>query len=159
MRKAIKQYWIVAITLFTLVGQGLLANGSSMVPVMDAEHHQAQMVNEQFGLDDSLSSDLNSDSNSQLNMAMLADSSQQTTDCHGNAVAAVVSQNSDSNGCCNGMGGCSVDCNHCLTISFTADITEQNLDIARAMNNTNPSTAIVDGFSVDFPPAFRPPIA
>lgn len=146
MQKTLKNYWIIAFTLLALVGQGLLANGSSMVPI---EHQQSHMVTQ-----------AQSDgSDNKMQMASMQNASAMT-DCHGNMLSDQKPLQADnSNSCCNGLGGCSIDCNHCLTITFTADLSDIQLDIANAPANPAPLTATINSFSVDFPPAFRPPIA
>ena len=146
MQKTLKNYWLMTFTLFALVGQGLLANGSSMVPM---DHQQSHMMTQ--ALSDG------SDNNVPLTSMQHASA---MTDCHGNMVSESQSQQVDnSNSCCNGLGGCSIDCNHCLTISFTADLSDIQFDIVNAPANPAPLAATVSGFSVDSPPAFRPPIA
>lgn len=145
MQKTLKNYWLITFTLFALVGQGLLANGSSMVPM---DHQQSHMMTQ--ALSDG------SDNNVPLTSIQHASA---MTDCHGNMLSDQKLQQADNNSCCNGVGGCSIDCNHCLTISFTADLSDIQFDIANAPANPAPLAATVSSFSVDFPPAFRPPIA
>ena len=145
MQKTLKNYWLITFTLFALIGQGLLANGSSMVPM---DHQQSHMVTQALGDGSGNTVPMNS---MQQAFAM--------TDCHGNLSEPQSQQADNSNSCCNGLGGCSIDCNHCLTISFTADLSDIQLDIANAPANPAPLTATLNSFSVDFPPAFRPPIA
>jgi len=144
MQKTLKNYWLITLTLFALVGQGLLANGSSMVPM---DHQSSHMMTQVLS------------NSSDVPMTPMLHASAMT-DCHGNMVSDPQLQQVDnSNSCCNGLGGCSIDCNHCLTISFTADLSDIQLDIANAPANPAPLTATLNSFSVDFPPAFRPPIA
>ncbi|QIR15904.1 hypothetical protein [Shewanella aestuarii] len=172
MNAFLAKYWIIGLTLFALVGQGMLANGGSMVPVAHANMDEQALVE---------SSDM-SDGYS------LVSSSEQATDCHGNVISAVVTpinhsvnstnsidskdnvhlmavqnesdqQTQSETNCCNGAGGCSLDCNHCLTITLTADMMDMPLLIANDSVNIMPVFMGVNRLSIDFPPAFRPPIA
>jgi len=45
MRAKQSNYWIIIITLFALVGQGLLTNDSLMVPMAHAEMAQKMSAN------------------------------------------------------------------------------------------------------------------
>ncbi|UJF22390.1 hypothetical protein [Shewanella sp. OMA3-2] len=150
MHKTLKNYWIIAFTLLALVGQGLMANGSSMVPMTHAD------------LVMTLQNDDNHQMMTMASVTPLAKQSvfisQSMTDCHGGQRANIDPQTANSNNCCNGLGGCSIDCNHCLTISFTAGLIDMQLDIANAPANPAPIAVALNSFSVDFPPAFRPPI-
>ena len=144
----------------------MLANGGSMVPVAHAKMTEQALLQP---------SDM-SDNHTPASTAEL------TTDCHGNVISAAVNSTShpfstsnnahqmaiqddasflakSDNNCCDGLGGCSLDCNHCLTISLTADLMDMPLVIANDSVNLIPVFMSVNRLSIDFPPAFRPPIA
>ncbi|MGX9460703.1 hypothetical protein ACWXWU_05590 [Shewanella sp. A14] len=147
MRVKLSKYWIIAITLFALVGQGLMTNDSLMVPMSHAEMTPQTIST-------------NNDSHHQTAM-----SHQSMKNCHDNmpniisdvdeAITASLPQSS----CCNGSGFCSLDCNHCLTISFTANLIDVQLPITHIPVYSAPTTMIANHISIAFPPAFRPPIA
>ncbi|MGI2112808.1 CopL family metal-binding regulatory protein [Shewanella frigidimarina] len=148
MRAKQSNYWIIVITLFALVGQGLLTNDSLMVPMAHAEMTQA------------LSAQTDKITNTTSTMSHKA-----MKNCHDNMqnivndmdepIAAKLPQNS----CCNGSGFCSLDCNHCLTISFTANLIDIPLVTTHIPVYSAPLAMAVSRVSIAFPPAFRPPIA
>ena len=149
MRATLSNYWIITITLFALVGQGLITNDSLMVPMA-----HAQMTQEK------ISAQTNTATDATLPMPHKA-----MTDCHDNAPNLLNNVDESNNtpppktGCCNGSGFCSIDCNHCLTISLVANL----IDIQQPMINIPifpaPISMVVNRISIAFQPAFRPPIA
>ncbi|KVX01990.1 CopL family metal-binding regulatory protein [Shewanella frigidimarina] len=148
MRAKQSNYWIIVITLFALVGQGLLTNDSLMVPMAHAEMTQA------------LSSQTDKITNTTSTMSHKAmknchDNMQNTVNDVDEPIAAKLPQNS----CCNGSGFCSLDCNHCLTISFTANLIDIPLVTTHIPVYSAPLAMAVSRVSIAFPPAFRPPIA
>ena len=148
MRAKQSNYWIIAITLFALVGQGLLTNDSLMVPMAHAE--MAQTMSAQTDKTTNTTSAM-----SHKAMKNCHDDMQNAVNDVDEPIATKLPQNS----CCNGSGFCSLDCNHCLTISFTANL----IDIPLATTNipvySAPLAMVVNHVSIAFPPAFRPPIA
>lgn len=148
MRATLSNFWIITITLFALVGQGLMTNDSLMVPMSHVE--MAQTISTQ--------TDKTTDTTSAITHKAM-------TDCHDNVPNIVNGVDESSNtpvpqtSCCNGSGFCSIDCNHCLTISLVANLIDIQLPITNIPIFSAPITMVVNRVSIAFPPAFRPPIA
>ncbi len=145
MRAKQSNYWIIIITLFALVGQGLLTNDSLMVPMAHAEMAQKMSANTD-----------NTTTAMTMHGAM--------KNCHDmpsavNNVDESIAASLPQTSCCNGSGVCSPDCNHCLTISFTANLIDMPLAMLNIPVYPAPLAMVVNRVSIAFPPAFRPPIA
>ncbi|QDE29708.1 MULTISPECIES: hypothetical protein [Shewanella] len=149
MKAKLSNYWIITITLFALVGQGLLTNDSLMVPMANAQMTQLTMSTQ---TDDATDTTVSMSHKAMIN-------------CHDNVSNIVnnidesVTSSLPKASCCNGSGFCSIDCNHCLTISLVANLIDIQLPITNIPLFSAPITMVVNRVSIAFPPAFRPPIA
>jgi hypothetical protein len=166
MRATLSNYWIIAITLFALVGQGVLINDSFMVPMAHAKMVQQTVPSNMLA-----NNDLDGDKLAHQTMSAQTDRASNTTaampqkatkNCHDNMVNDVnepIRASAPQTSCCDGSGLCSLDCHHCLTISFTANLIDIQLALTNVPVNATQITMLVNHFSIAFPPAFRPPIA
>jgi len=168
MRATLSNYWVIAMTLFALVGQGVLTNDSFMVPMAHAKMvQQTAPLNMLANHDldgDKLAHDTMSAQTQGLTSSTTATPHQAMKNCHDNMpiandvdqpITASLAQTS----CCSGSGSCSLDCNHCLTISFTANLIDIQLALTKVPVNATQITMLVNHVSIVSPPAFRPPIA
>jgi hypothetical protein len=169
MRATRSNYWIIAITLFALVGQGLLTNDSLMIPMAHANMAQQTVPSDRHASDD-----LANDNLAQQALSAQTDAATNTTaalphktmkNCHENVANMVndvdepISASLPQTSCCNGAGFCSLDCHHCLTISLIANLIDMQLPMSKIPIHSTPITMVVNRVSIAFPPAFRPPIA
>ncbi len=161
MRATLSNYWIIAMTLLALVGQGLLTNDSFMVPMAHAKMAQQTAPSDRHAHDDlaqqSMSVKTDRATNTTAAMPQKA-----TKNCHDNMVNDVndpISASAPQTSCCDGSGFCSLDCHHCLTISLVANLIDIQLPMASTPIHSTSITMVVNRVSIAFPPAFRPPIA
>ncbi|MDD8060868.1 MULTISPECIES: hypothetical protein [Shewanella] len=132
MRKSIRHYLIAICTLLSLLGQGVLANGNTMIAPNDMPmlHHTANS---------STTSNMEND-----------------TDCH----SMMLAQESDiqESHCCDNAGTCGSDCSHCFTITFTGSVFSTDMSVSPAPVDSAITLPIEQLISIDGTPALRPPI-
>ncbi|GGP60048.1 hypothetical protein GCM10009347_28020 [Shewanella algicola] len=131
MRKSIRHYLIAICTLLSLLGQGVLANGYTMIAPNDMPmpHHTT-----------------NTSTTSNM---------QNGTDCHSMMMQEHDIQESH---CCDNAGACGSDCSHCFTISFTGTVFSTDMSVSPAPVESAIILPIEELISIDGTPAFRPPI-
>ncbi|UAL43417.1 hypothetical protein K8B83_00535 [Shewanella inventionis] len=133
MGKSIRHYLIAICTLLSLLGQGVLANGHTMI----APNH-SQM-------------------NDKATASVMLAGDQNNNDCHGMMQAKTASAD-DTNHCCDNGSNCANDCSHCFTITFTGTVLTTDISVSPAPADEvipRPTSLL---FSIDGTPAFRPPI-
>ena len=138
MSRKLQRQLIAIFALFSLLGQGLIANGYAMVSMTDTPmtHHTSMT---QSG-------------------AM-----QNSTDCHDAQIddssPLVTQMQSSDQHCCDGDNGCNVDCNHCLTISFTGTVFNFSLSLNPPLGAISIPASKALFVSLDKSPIVRPPIS
>lgn len=133
MRKSIRHYLIAICTLLSLIGQGVLANGYTMIMPNDMKMNQQMSTN------------------------VMSNDMQNRSDCHSMMQDQTDIATSSSH-CCDNAGSCTNDCNHCFTITFTGTVFSTDITVSPSPENTAVKLPIAQLFSIDGSPAFRPPI-
>ncbi|GGQ04116.1 hypothetical protein [Shewanella litoralis] len=133
MRKSIRLYLIAICTLLSLIGQGVLANGHTMIMPSDMKMNQ-QMITK-----------------------VMSNDMQNGTDCH-SMMQDQTDITTSASHCCDNATGCTNDCSHCFTITFTGTIFSTNIAISPIPEDTAVTLPLAQLFSIDGSPAFRPPI-
>ncbi|WP_445777118.1 hypothetical protein [Shewanella sp.] len=131
MRKSLRHYLIAICTLLSLIGQGVLANGYTMI--------------------------MPNDMTPQANTTMMPKDTLNHSDCHSMMQEQVTTPTSTSH-CCDNTGNCKNDCSHCFSITFTGTVFNTDVAISPVLADTAVTLPIAQLFSIDSPPAFRPPI-
>jgi hypothetical protein len=133
MKLNLLRHMFILFTLFSLLGQGVMANGYSIMPIQDE------------------------------NMSVAMDSSQSSAPmpiqaemkCHDSALN--MSEPPTPN-CCDAPHKCNLDCNHCLSLAMTATLLTLNINIPKLAPQISLSFVRHDLSSQAPSPAFRPPI-
>ncbi|MGI2170164.1 hypothetical protein ACROAE_08200 [Shewanella sp. MF05960] len=133
MHKSIRHYLIAICTLLSLIGQGVLANGYTMIMPSDMKMNE-QMITKVMPNDMKSGSDCHSMMQDETNIA------------------------TSSNHCCDNAASCTNDCSHCFTITFTGTVFSTDIAISPTPEDTAVTLPIAQLFSIDGSPAFRPPI-
>lgn len=129
---------LVVFTLFSLLGQGVMANGYSIMPMTDLAHAKHAP-----------------------NMLTASAEPAETGHCHENmpnSVAASEAATEPMLNCCDGPHQCKLDCNHCLSLGMSATLFSAAVHIPKLA--PQPSLGFISHsfISQDTSPAFRPPI-
>lgn len=132
MRKSIRHYLIAICTLLSLLGQGVLANGNTMIAPNDM-----LMLH-------------------QTASASMASNMENGSDCH--SMMMVQEHDTQESHCCDTPGACGSDCNHCFTISFTGTVFSTDMSVSPAPVDSAITLPIEQLISIEGTPAFRPPI-
>ncbi|WP_144211541.1 hypothetical protein [Shewanella donghaensis] len=156
---------IVFITLFAILGQGLITNGYAMV-ANPMTHSATDSVTV-----DSMGKISTSD-HQQLMPSSTVKQDTNAMDCHSSMSGkmpqktshccdddAMLKSKSTSKSCCDGQAGCAIDCGHCMTISMTGHLLSFDIVLAKAVNSKADATSLPHFFYHKTLPAFRPPIS
>lgn len=155
---------IIFITLFAILGQGLITNGYAMV-ANPMTHSATDSVTA-----DSISKMPTSDHQQEVPSAIVKQDTN-AMDCHSLMSEkmppksahccddnAMRKSQSTAKNCCDGEAGCAIDCGHCMTISMTGHLLSFDIVLAKAVNNKADATSLPHFFYHKTLPAFRPPI-
>lgn len=141
MPLSLTRFITLLMTLAAMLGQSVLANGYAMAAMEDipmSEHHQvvqtATMSVEHVSTSPSCHS-MQSDENA-INVA-----------------------NGQHNQCCQNSAGCSLDCTHCLTISFAGNVLALSLALSPIEYTQIEPTWTPQVRSIELDELYRPPIA
>jgi hypothetical protein len=145
MKLNLLRHMFILFTLFSLLGQGVMANGYSIMPTQ-AENMTISM-HAMHSMQGSQSPKVNNDTNT---MAIQAD-----INCHDSALNM---GETPAPNCCDGPHKCNLDCNHCLSLAMTATLLTLNINIPKLAPQTSLSFVRHDLSSQAPSPAFRPPI-
>ncbi|MBB1268518.1 hypothetical protein [Shewanella sp. SR44-3] len=133
MKLNLLRHVFILFTLLSLLGQGVMANGYSIMPT--------QAENMSVAMDSSQSS---------APMLMQAEMK-----CHDSALN--MSEPSPPS-CCDGPHKCNLDCNHCLSLAMAATLFTTNIKVPKIAPQTSLGFVRHDFTSQAPAPAFRPPI-
>jgi hypothetical protein len=140
MKHRLLRHCLLVFTLLSLLGQGVLANGASMV------------TNEMM---------LSPASNSMThNPLEVGDKASQESACHNLVTTNLTNetQPTQATNCCEGPHECDSDCTHCLSIVLTANLFNASFNVPQQMPSTRVRFATIQFRSQDGATAFRPPI-
>ena len=152
MKPNLLRHIFILFTLFSLLGQGVMANGYSIMPTQ-AENMSVAMDSIQGSQSPRLSNDTDT-------MAMQAE----MTDCHTLTAqvalshATILSDETATPNCCDAPHKCNLDCNHCLSLAMAATLLTANIKIPKLAPQTSLSFVRHNLSSQAPAPAFRPPI-
>ncbi|WP_076538192.1 hypothetical protein [Shewanella sp. UCD-KL21] len=147
---------IVFITLFAILGQGLITNGYAMVanPLV---HSPAEMLMSNDNTSQTNLKQSKSTEKPNCHSSMTEQAPQKTTHCCDDS-SMLQSKKADQS-CCDSQNGCAIDCGHCITISMTGHLLTFDILLAKAVNSKADATAVPHFFFHKPLPAFRPPIS
>lgn len=145
MKLNLLRHMFILFTLFSLLGQGVMANGYSIMPTQ-AENMTISM-HAMHSMQGSQSPKVSNDTNT---MAMQAEMK-----CHDSALNM---GEPPAPNCCDAPHKCNLDCNHCLSLAMAATLFTTNIKIPKIAPQTSLGFVSHDFTSQATSPAFRPPI-
>jgi hypothetical protein len=140
MKHRLLRHCLLVFTILSLLGQGVLANGASMVTnemmLSPASHSMTH------------------------NAPQLDGKTSQGSDCHNLVPTSLASETlpAQAPDCCDGPHECDSDCTHCLSIVLTANLFNASFNVPQQAPSTRVRFATIPFRSQDGATAFRPPI-
>jgi hypothetical protein len=141
MTHLLLRHCLLVFTILSLLGQGVLANGASMVTnemmLSPASHNMTH------------------------NVPQLDNKDSPESDCHNLVPTSLPNemQPAPAPDCCDGPHECDSDCTHCLSIVLTANLFSAFFNVPQQVPSTRVRFASIQFRSQDGATAFRPPIA